>query len=107
MWELKGGAKEPWPRGRRGSVRVRMTEDLPGGFLGTAEVAGLGRFDRGGGSSFPPERGSSPMHSVRGASSSFLHIGRVGVLDPTPPTIKSVKGCRGFVSVLFPPPFRM
>ncbi|THU49473.1 hypothetical protein C4D60_Mb06t09940 [Musa balbisiana] len=58
------------------------------------EVAGLGWFGRGGGSSFPLERGSSHERSVRGASSSFLHTGRVGVLDLTPPMIKSVKGCR-------------
>ena len=52
--------------------------DLPGGFLGTVEVAGSGRFGRGGGSPFPLGRGSSPVRPVRGASSSFLHTGRVG-----------------------------
>ena len=57
---------EPWPEGRRGSVRIRMMGDLPETAFESAEVANHGG-PIGTGSSLPPGGDSSPWHSMGGA----------------------------------------
>lgn len=98
---------KPWSRGRRGSVRVWMT----GISLGRSSrllwrLAAVVRSGRG--RRFLRARTPS-LHVQWGPSALHLHKGRVGVLGPTPPTIKSmmwsgaVFSCVFFLSFFSPP----
>ncbi|CAL9074510.1 unnamed protein product [Musa acuminata var. zebrina] len=90
---IAGNNFEPWPRDQRGSVRVRKMGISLGALLEPAEeVEGGVRSGRG---RRLPWAGARRPRGRRGPSASHLHKGRVGRLDPTPPTIKLAEDVEG------------